>query len=665
MAILDQTKWYWNRLRCMSADELAYRLQQTAYSQVQRLGLLTASASPQPQFNISASPIIVGTQQGNNEHLLLTANKVLSGQLSIFTLKSYPKTPGIHWNRDPLTGTNAPLTFGKTLNYRDKAQVGDIKYLWEPNRHLHLVNIAQAYFVTGKSVYLQGIESHMNSWLEQCPYLRGANWASSLELGIRLINWSITWALIGGLDSPLFSSERGQCLKKRWLSSIYQHADFIFHHFSRFSSANNHLIGEAAGLFIAATQWPHWSSCNRWQNTAQAILERETLKQNADDGVNKEQAIAYQQFVLDFLILAGVTGNYNNRPFSSAYWKRIEKMLEFIASVMDVAGNIPMIGDADDGYVVRLAHNPGWAPYRSLLATGAILFRRGDFKVKAGDIDDKTLWLLGDKSKEQYEQIVSNKQSLPVRRHYPQGGYYIIGSDFESTREVRLIIDAGPLGYERIAAHGHADALSFTLSIAGLEFLIDPGTYAYHVNKRWREYFRGTSAHNTIRMDYQDQSDSGGNFMWRRKANCSCEHWLSNSHRDQFVGVHDGYTRLPDPVIHRRNITYHKMRRTILVEDHIQCEGQHTLEGFWHFAEACQVAVKDNVIIAGNHDHSIELKLLKGHASYEIFHGDTSRPLGWVSRGYNVKRPCSTATWKADISGECTFVTQIQCPDNL
>jgi len=36
-----------------------------------------------------------------------------------------------------------------------------------------------------------------------------------------------------------------------------------------------------------------------------------------------------------------------------------------------------------------------FSPYRSLLATGAILFKRGDFRLKAGARDDKTRWLLG------------------------------------------------------------------------------------------------------------------------------------------------------------------------------------------------------------------------------------------------------------------------------
>ena len=58
---------------------------------------------------------------------------------------------------------------------------------------------------------------------------------------------------------------------------------------------------------------------------------------------------------------------------------------------------------------------------------------------------------------------------------------------------------------------------------SGKEFLIDPGTYAYHTHRAWREYFRGTAAHNTVRVDGVDQSQSGGNFMWLKKAEASVE----------------------------------------------------------------------------------------------------------------------------------------------
>ena len=85
-----------------------------------------------------------------------------------------------------------------------------------------------------------------------------------------------------------------------------------------------------------------------------------------------------------------------------------------------------------------------------------------------------------------YEALHSPSPRLPVRRAFPEGGYYILGSDFETPREIRIVADAGPLGYREIAAHGHADALSFTLSVAGRELLVDPGTYAYHTQAAWR-----------------------------------------------------------------------------------------------------------------------------------------------------------------------------------
>src|SRR5207245_173758 len=100
------------------------------------------------------------------------------------------------------------------------------------------------------------------------------------------------------------------------------------------------------------------------------------------------------------------------------------------------------------------------------------------------------------------------------RLAFPAGGYYVLGSDLDQPAEVRVIADCGPLGYLSIAAHGHADALSFTLSIAGDEVLIDPGTYAYHTHSGWRAHFRGTAAHNTVRIDGVDQSVPAGNFLW-------------------------------------------------------------------------------------------------------------------------------------------------------
>ena len=84
----------------------------------------------------------------------------------------------------------------------------------------------------------------IESWLAACPYPRGVNWTSSLELGLRLVNWSFAWHLLGGESAVVFAGAAGQTLRLRWLASVRQHCHFIAGHLSRGSSANNHLLGE-------------------------------------------------------------------------------------------------------------------------------------------------------------------------------------------------------------------------------------------------------------------------------------------------------------------------------------------------------------------------------------------------------------------------------------
>jgi hypothetical protein len=653
--------WYWNRLKCMSAGEIGFRVCQLLTARLQRAGFSTVRRVPRFETRGGAGAAFVapGFTAGGARYTA-AADAVLAGKLRVFGSEyRFSSTP--NWNRDPKTGTVAPLAFGKTLNYRDESLVGDIKYLWEPNRHLHLVTLAQAYTQTKERRYVDALRAHVESWLDGCPYLRGPNWTSSLELAIRLINWSIAWQLIGGFESSAFSGSSGLQFRERWLRSIYQHMHFVRGHFSRYSSANNHLIGEAAGLFVGAVTWPYWKECRRWADVAQRLLEREARLQNAPDGVNREQAISYQQFVLDFLVIPALAGRAYGQEFSRDYWQRIEAMVEYLASIMDAGGHVPMIGDADDGYAVRLSQEPDFCPYRSLLATGAILFRRGDFKAKAGKLDDKTRWLLGANAERDYEALPSEPGALPVRRAFADGGYYILGCDFETDQEIRAIVDAGSLGYLSIAAHGHADALAFTLSVGGREFLVDPGTYAYHTQRKWRDYFRGTAAHNTVVVDGENQSVIGGNFMWLRKAVARCDIWEGTAEVDRFVGTHDGYERFEDPVRHRREIRLDKHLRHFFVTDTLECRGAHRVECFWHFSEDCAVTVDGNVLTAVNDGRRIRMFLSDPKLRFDLCRGQSEPPCGWISRSFDVKVPTVTARVAWEGNGTTSLMTEILC----
>jgi hypothetical protein len=659
MAVSNKLNWYFNRMRCMSVAEIGHRLTRAGRMYLQRMGHLTAQVVPRAKIENTFNFWVKGIGETDSAPYCQAADQILAGKVDLFSFNGFEfgKTP--HWTRNAVTGEQAPLSFGMTLDYRDARKVGDIKFIWVPNRHHQFVTLAQAYFLTGERIYLNGIARQLWAWIKQNPYLYGPNWTSSLELAIRLINWSLVWQLIGGLKSPLFLEKEGLELRDRWLEVIYQHCHFIHGHFSRYSSANNHLIGEAAGLFVAAITWPFWGRARKWRLTAKEELAREMLVQNTEDGVNREQSVFYAAFVLDFFLSAALAGKANGTEFPRECWQRFEAMLVFLATLMDANGHLPMIGDSDDGHVLRLSQEEGFCPYRSLMATGSILCSRPEFKVKAGHLDEKTHWLLGVDADKRFDAISVRAVKWPMRRAFPDGGYYLMGKDWEKPGEVRLVADAGSLGYLSLAAHGHADALTVTLSVAGKEFLIDPGTYAYQSNLKWRNYFRGTAAHNTVRIDQQDQSVIGGKFMWLQRAHTEVEVWQTDNVSDRLVAIHDGYSRLADPVFHRREIYFDKVRMCIQIVDTIYGKKPHTVERFWHFSELCEVKRENGVISAVNDGVRIRLSSTGGGEKVRLSRGQKDPPLGWVSRHFDIKEPTATVVFYNEINGDTTLLTDI------
>ena len=624
----------------MGAAEIASRVRDRVQAGLESHGLGLARRPPVPEGVAGPRWLHEASSAFEPQVYLKAANRVLAGRFDIFAGRDQDVGFPPSWNRDPKTGTVAPMRFGKTLNYRDQSIVGDIKYVWEPNRHQEMLTLAQAWDLSSEDRYAAGCRFLLESWFDQCPYPMGPNWVSSLEHAVRLVNWSFVWQLLGGERSPVFTDAQGGAFRRRWLDSVYQHCHFITGGFSRHSSANNHLLGEYMGLFVASVTWPLWQESGNWRELAQHGFQEQALIQNATDGVNREQGVWYHHEVADMMLLVGLIGRANGIEFSAAYWQRLERMLEFIAAVMDVNGNVPMIGDSDDARLVRLDPRPGSQVYHSLLASGAVLFKRGDFKAKAGGFDDKSRWLLGDAAAEQFEALPVTE--VTPQRQFPEGGYWLLGDRFEDPCEVRVVADAGPLGYLSIAAHGHADALSFWLSVAGQEMLIDPGTFAYHTQKAWRDYFRGTSAHNTLRVDGLDQSVSGGNFLWLKHARARCIDWQSAKDRDYWVAEHDGYRRLPDPVTHRRVIEFDKQAGRILVTDAIDCFRQHDVELFWHFAENCEVSQTEGVVLARKEGVKLSISFPPGF-ELRLVSGQENPPLGWVSRGFDEKVACVTA----------------------
>jgi hypothetical protein len=643
--------WLVNRLRCMSVAEVGYRIQQAAVTRVaKRVRVRAAPPLPRARtFNRIGSDLGAPTlSPAERDALLADADSICAGHVVLFANRRFDVGMPPVWNRDPDSGVVGPSIYAGDITITNREQVGDIKHVWELNRHLHLVRLAQAWACTSDVAWLHALQTQLRSWLDQCPPLVGPNWTSSLELGIRLINWGLVWQLIGGEGSGLFAGEEGQRLRADWLDSIHAHCSAIARHLSRHSSANNHLIGELAGLYVGASIWPCWNASGAWLEQARRELEHEAQAQFSRDGVNREQAFAYHVFSSEFLFVAGLVGQACDHPFSRAYWTALLRALRFLRSVRDVGGNVPMVGDADDGIVFRL-DTPGSDRGEQLLALGDAVLRRMQ------PTHPGVRWLLHVLPGKRPE---ADPHESETGWAFPDGGYLLFGSHFGEPNEIKGMVDCGALGYLGIAAHGHADALALTLSVGGEECLVDPGTYSYWQEHKWRDYFRGTSAHNTVRIDGLDQSVSGGRFMWLKKARAAIERMPQSPHEFDFRGSHDGYERLADPVRHMRTVRFDAASATLTVRDEIAAKKHHQVELFWHFAPGLDVRLNSaGLHVRGKrfalqmHAHGADLKL-------ELVRGNENPPLGWYSRSYESRQPCDVlkiSTVSSAVPVECKF----------
>jgi hypothetical protein len=317
--------------------------------------------------------------------------------------------------------------------------------------------------------------------------------------------------------------------------------------------------------------------------------------------------------------------------------------------------SVPALGDSDDGYVVDLGDRPD-RPL-ALLASASCLFENYD---RRSYMDSETAyWLCAARPTGVCKQV----QSQPVHSSaYHESGYYVLRTSQQSSgldASARILFDCAELGFGSIAAHGHADCLSFSLAIDGQDFLIDAGTYDYFSFPEWREYLRSTEAHNTIVVDDTSQSQSLGPFLWGHRAKPALLEWLDVDEFVRVVGEHHGYSRLTDPVTHRRSITLNHDRATIDLLDTLVTSGEHRIRILFHIAPECTVDSDDangGVIIRRN---EVELHLKTRGCSLNVVRASGRDCRGWVSRRYHQRDAGCVVEAEATIRGTTKIETQL------
>jgi hypothetical protein len=656
--------WYYNRLKSMGLNEILYRLRKLLWQITARI--LRNRVANFYKNSASHTTRIVGLikqidfyglgEIGYNDipdewraGIISAADKLLEHRYKCFALEDKYLGREICFNRELKRDIDMPLKFASWMDYRDTDLYGHFKYFWELGRFQHLVTLAKAYYLTGHEKYASEVAGQIKAFVRQCPYLLGVHWIIPMEAALRLI--SIVWIVSFMKNYLRYDVETCNLIEE----IVTSHVDYIAENFSAYSSANNHLIGELTGVFVAGLCFKGLDRMSGYKQKAYDMLCREITLQFHADGVNREQTTHYHVSCYNCFLLAGLLGRKNDIEFPKEYWHTLEKAAEFICSLSNSNGSIFNIGDSDDGKTMVLSETEP-NQVQSLLATAAALFTRGDFKTKTCYFDETSLWLLGKTGKAAFDALDADGETVGSER-FQEGGYYILRGD--GPPNPKVIFDCGPLGMGSIAAHGHADSLSFLLYAHEREFFIDPGTYTFEAESPYRHYLRSTAAHNTITIDGKDQSEMRGPFLWGHKACSFVNEWVDTKEYVRVTAWHDGFKRLDDPVIHRRTIKLDKKRNVVSIDDSIEAKSEHKICQYFHLAPECEIVArgKNNWNIT-NRGKTIAL-VVDDILDCELFRGSEAPIYGWVSKSYDTKVPTNTLVCRVSTKGKQCLSTTI------
>ena len=645
--------WYVNRFRKMPPMEIPYRIVHKVRAMADRKRSFTCARydTPFSKCIFDVSGHVRETDVWEKSAVMARADRYLCHR---FTLFGIPVDFGdrIDWHMDPKTGNRWPLEFWADVDHRNSNVTGGVKFVWEINRLDFLPTLGIAYYLTGDCRYADEIMAVIRHWLEENPYPMGVNWVSGIELGLRIAN--LVWAL-SFLSSYAFTSQDYQLLNRfaEW------HGRHLYRYPSKYSSNNNHALAEALGLFLIGICFPHFSHAATWRDFGKKVLEREVMRQILPDGGSFEYTTTYLSFAVDFFLLFKIVCHRCNIAYDGAIDDRLKLSAAFIYALSDENGNLPNIGDQDSAVVVNFGLD-NWENFQSVLNTAAVLYDKPEWAGKHFP-DIKTRLLL---DRSQWEAWIDRFPGRPdvspngCQYHlFHESGLAIIRDQYE-TGSLHFVGNATPLGMPPLYAHGHLDALSFWLSLDGLEVFVDPGTYIYHGGQDWRRYFRATNAHNTICINGIDFSRQIADFMFDRPYEILENSLAETPGGAVWTASHDAYHQLNPSVAHRRKVVYDRNAGTIEIADSLRSQGRYTIEQFFHCHPDCRIEIADHQVHIRRAHLSIRMDM-DGVLSINGRRGSEHPVSGWFSRSFNHIAATDTIVAQCEATGDITLRTII------
>jgi hypothetical protein len=428
-------------------EGIAEAIEQENWAEARRLFAAEARASLQPDRFLT----IQRTFRGHNfmyedETVAEAAERIVRGEL-ISCSTPHQFEGQVDWFLNP--------TFNQ---YKE--------WTWQLSRHPEWAVLGERYRETGDERYAEAFVDYFESWVHQALVPEDASGGATLcwrtiEAGIRM-GGSWQWALHSFYRSPHFTDD----VLIDWYKSVWEHGWRL----RNFHRTGNWLIMEMNGLAQIGILYPQFLDAVPWKQYAFDKLAEELDAQVYPDGFQVELSTGYHQVdIRNYGWLMDVCRAYDE-PVPEAFHSGLERMHTVNVMMMMPDGRLP---DVNDG---------GWRPVAGLMDGAVAAYpEREDFR-----------WAYT----EGREGAPPDETSVA----FPYAGYYIMRTSW-APDAVWALFDGGPFGY----GHQHEDKLNLLLHAYGHLLLTEAGNYAYD-SSEMRRYVLSTRAHNTIRIDGQDQN---------------------------------------------------------------------------------------------------------------------------------------------------------------
>ena len=310
----------------------------------------------------------------------------------------------------------------------------------------------------------------------------------------------------------------------------------------------NHFLKNIKALLFAGALL-QTSSSVRWWAKGEDLLEQELNEQILSDGGHFERSPMYHAQILNDLVeirlLCAATGQ--RLSCSDLLSQKIRSMAQFLRGILHPDGEIPLFNDSALGEA---------SPPARLLTLAEAADTKG------------------------FESVSQVKV-------FPDSGYGVIRSLEPGST---LIFDCGPLGPDYQPGHGHCDVLSYELSLHGQRVVVDTGVSTYEPCAE-RRYERSTAAHNTVRIDGEDQAEIWASFRVGRRPRVGRIDAGETAGMSFVRGRHYAYQHRG--VIHFRMIVLTSTNSWVVI-DSLSGKGKHLVESFIHFHPAVRVENVNN-----------------------------------------------------------------------